>query len=205
MKRSLCLIAALAMSLPAVSSRADAVDQLRAFSRDAASGRASFTQTVTSPDGAKTKTSSGSFEFMRPNRFRFAYLKPYEQLIVADGEKLWLYDPDLKQATSRRIDQALSATPAALLAGSAIESDFTLSAQPAAQDVEWVLATPKAKDGAFQSLRVGFRGGVLAAVEVVDSFGQRSLLQFSEVATNVNLPPEHFKFVPPAGAEVLQQ
>lgn len=205
MKRRLCLIAALAMSLPAVSSRADAVDQLRAFSRDAASGRASFTQTVTSPDGAKTKISSGSFEFMRPNRFRFAYLKPYEQLIVADGDKLWLYDPDLKQVTSRRIDQALSATPAALLAGSAIESDFTLSAQPAAQDVEWVLATPKAKDGAFQSLRVGFRGGVLAAVEVVDSFGQRSLLQFSEVATNVSLPPEHFKFVPPAGAEVLQQ
>lgn len=205
MNRRHWLVVMLALASSTGPAWADATDSLRTFSREANSGRAQFTQTVTSPDGAKTKTSSGSFEFMRPNRFRFDYAKPYPQQIVADGQKVWLYDPDLNQASSRRIDQALGATPAALLAGSSIESDFALSAQPASQGVDWVLATPKAKDGAFQSLKIGFRAGVLAAVEVVDSFGQRSLLQFSDVATNVNLPAERFKFVPPAGAEVLQQ
>jgi outer membrane lipoprotein carrier protein len=205
MNRRGWLIAALVCAAPMSATRADAVDSLRAFSRDAKSGRAQFTQTVTSPDGAKTKTSSGSFEFMRPNRFRFDYAKPYPQQIVADGEKVWLYDPDLNQASSRRIDKALGTTPAALLAGGAIESDFELAAEPAAQGLDWVRATPKAKDGAFQSLKVGFRAGVLAAVEVLDSFGQRSLLQFSELQTNVSVPADRFKFVPPAGAEVLQQ
>jgi outer membrane lipoprotein carrier protein len=205
MNRRGWLIAALVCAAPMSAAWADAADSLRSFSREAKSGRAQFTQTVTSPDGAKTKTSSGSFEFMRPNRFRFDYAKPYPQQIVADGQKVWLYDPDLNQASSRRIDQALGATPAALLAGGAIESDFELAAEPAAQGLDWVRATPKAKDGAFQSLKVGFRSGVLAAVEVLDSFGQRSLLQFNELQTNVSMPADRFKFVPPAGAEVLQQ
>ena len=178
---------------------ADAVDTLREFTRSVMTGRASFTQVVTSPDGVRKKTSAGSFEFSRPNRFRFAYNKPFEQLIVSDGAKVWLHDVDLNQVTVRLLDQALGGTPAALLAGGTLEKDFALAAQPAQDGLDWVLATPRAKDGTVASLRVGFRGKDLAALEIVDAFGQRSLLQFSGVQQGLALPVERFRFVPPAG------
>lgn len=200
--RVLLCAAALAVTLPA---RADAVDSLREFVREAKTGRAAFTQTVTSPDGARKKTSSGRFEFARPNRFRFTYAKPYEQVIVGDGQKVWLHDVDLQQVTTRPMSQALGATPAALLAGASLEKDFDLAALPSANGIDWVRATPKAKDGQFQSLRVGFKGRALAALEIVDSFGQTSSLQFSDVATNVELPADAFRFTPPKGVEVLAQ
>jgi outer membrane lipoprotein carrier protein len=200
--KTLLFAAALAVALPA---QADAVDALREFVRDVKTGRATFNQTVTSPDGAKKKQSSGRFEFARPNRFRFAYNKPFEQLIVGDGQKVWIYDTDLQQASSRPMSQALGATPAALLAGGSLDKDFTLSAQPAAQGLEWVQALPKVKDGQFQSLRIGFKGKTLAAIEITDSFGQKSLLQFSDVATNAAVSPESFRFVPPKGVDVIEQ
>lgn len=195
-----CLVAA-------TTARADAVDALRDFARDARTGRAAFTQVVTSPDGAKKKTSSGSFEFARPNRFRFAYVKPFEQLIVGDGQRVWLYDADLQQASVRAMDKALGATPAALLAGGALEKDFELRALPAAQGLDWVQATPREKDDSanLQSLKVGFKGRTLAAIELVDGFGQRSLLTFTDLATNVAQGGDAFRFVPPKGVDVLTQ
>lgn len=187
------------------AAHADAVQTLKDFSREVKSGKAEFTQTVSSPDGKRKKSSSGSFEFQRPNQFRFAYAKPFEQLIVGDGQKVWIYDPDLKQASSRRMNQALGATPAALLAGVNLEMDFELKAQPSAQGLDWVQATPRQADGGLQSLKVGFKGKELAAIEVVDGFGQRSLLQFSGVASNVVVAPERFRFVLPAGADLIEQ
>jgi len=188
-----------------LGARADALDTLREFVRDVKSGRASFTQTVTSADGAKKRMSSGSFEFARPNRFRFAYAKPFEQLIVSDGQKVWIHDLDLNQVSVRRLNQALGATPAALLAGASLEQEFELAAQPSKDGIDWVMATPRQKDGAFQSMRIGFRGKELAAVDILDSFGQRSLLQFSQYAANVALPEASFRFVPPPGADVIEQ
>lgn len=185
--------------------QADAVDTLREFGRDVKSGKATFVQTVTSADGVRKKTSSGSFEFQRPNRFRFAYTKPFEQLIVADGQKVWIYDTDLNQASSRKISQALGATPAALLAGGSLEQDFVLSAEPPRDGMVWALATPRSQDGPFQQLRVGFRGKVLAAIDILDSFGQRSLLQFSRFEPNVALAADLFRFTPPPGADVIEQ
>lgn len=195
----------LALCGAAASARADAVDTLREFVRDVKSGSAQFTQTVTSPDGAKKKTSSGNFQFARPNRFRFAYTKPFEQVIVADGQKVWIYDADLNQVSSRKLSAAIGATPAALLAGGSLEKDFELSALPAAEGLEWAAAKPKAKDSAFDTLKVGFRGKELAAVEIVDSFGQRSLLQFSQFKPNVATAADAFKFVAPKGADVIEQ
>jgi outer membrane lipoprotein carrier protein len=198
---------ALALLLCAAAVRADAVDALREFVRDAKSGRATFTQVVTSPDGAKKKTSSGSFEFARPNRFRFAYSKPFEQLIVGDGQRVWLYDADLQQASVRPMDKALGATPVALLAGAALEKDFELRAMPTTQGLEWVQATPREKDdnGNLQSLRIGFKGKTLSAIELVDGFGQRSLLTFADLVTNQPASGDAFRFVPPKGVEVLTQ
>ncbi len=195
----------LAMCALSTAAFADGVDSLRAFVRDVKSGQASFTQTVTSPDGARKKTSSGEFEFARPNRFRFAYNKPFEQLMVADGQKVWIYDADLNQASSRRLAQALGATPAAVLAGAALEPEFKLANLPASQGLEWVSATPRAAGGAFQEMRVAFRGKELAAIEIVDSFGQRSRLDFTRFAANVNLPDARFEFKAPPGADVVEQ
>lgn len=187
------------------AAHADAVQTLKDFSREVRSGKAEFTQTVTSPDGARKKTSSGTFEFQRPNQFRFAYAKPFEQLIVGDGQKVWIYDPDLKQASSRRMSQALGATPAALLAGANLEKDFELKSQPSAQGLDWVQAMPRQADSGLQSLKIGFKGKELAAIEVVDGFGQRSLLQFSGVAANAAVAAERFRFVLPPGADLIEQ
>ena len=197
-------VATLAMFAMAAA-HADSVDTLRDFVRDVKSGQAAFTQTVTSADGARKKLSSGDFEFARPNRFRFAYSKPFQQLIVADGQKVWIFDTDLNQASSRKLTQALGATPAALLAGASLEPDFVLAAEPSKDGLDWASATPRAKDGAFQSMRVGFRGRALVAVEVVDSFGQRSRLDFARFNTNTPVAAARFRFVPPAGADVIEQ
>lgn len=196
---------ALALPLPAL---ADAVTSLREFVRDVKSGSASFTQVVTSPDGARKKTSSGSFEFARPNRFRFVYSKPFEQTIVADGVKVWMHDPDLNQASSRKLSSAIGATPAALLAGGSLDAEFELKNDPASANkdgLEWATATPKLKDGPFQSMRVAFRGRELAAVEILDSFNQRSLLSFKDFLPNAKLADERFRFTPPPGADVIEQ
>ena len=202
MKKS---IAAALFAFAAVAAHADAVDTLKEFVREVKTGRAAFTQTVTAPDGVKRRSSSGSFEFARPNRFRFAYAKPFEQLIVADGQKVWIFDADLNQVSVRAFNSALGATPAALLAGGSLEKDFDLSNQPSKDGVDWALATPKNKDGAFQSVRVGFKGKTLSAIEITDSFGQRSLLLFTQMLANPVIASDAFRFTPPAGADVIEQ
>ena len=199
------LVAWGALTLAPMAAHADAVDALKAFVQQAKTGRAAFTQTVTSPDGAKTKTSSGSFEFARPDRFRFAYTKPFEQLIVADGQKVWIYDADLNQVSSRKFSQELGATPAALLAGGDLGRDFDVVAEPSKDGLDWAKATPKTKDGAFESMRIGFKGKQLAAVEITDNFAQRSRLTFAQFNANIELPPDSFKFVIPKGVDVLEQ
>jgi len=209
-----------AMMLVAVCAHpawANGLDSLEQFVKTVNSGRADFTQVVTAPakDGqaARSKTSTGTFEFSRPNRFRFVYKKPFEQSIVADGQTLWLHDVDLNQVTSRKQSSALGTTPAALIAAApdlrALQADFTLAAAPDADGLQWVVATPKSKDGQLQSVRVGFRPGEkssgLAALEILDSFGQRSVLNFSKVEVNPNLPADTFRFTPPKGADVIRQ
>lgn len=193
--------------------RADGLDSLETFLRTARSGRAEFTQVVTSPvregQAARTRTSSGSFEFLRPNRFRFTYRKPFEQVIVADGQTLWLHDLDLNQVTSRRQAQALGSTPAALIASAAdvaaLRKDFDLAAAPAQGGLEWVQALPKVKDGQLRSVRVGFRDSELAQLEILDGFGQRSVMTFSRMEVNPFLSEALFQFRLPAGADVIRQ
>ena len=198
-------IAAALSLLLAGGAWADAVSDLRNFARDAKTGRAQFSQTVTAPDGVRKKQSSGSFEFARPGRFRFAYTKPFEQLILSDGAKLWIFDPDLNQASSRKIAGALGTTPAALLAGGAIEAEFELVALPSAQGLNWVLATPRATDAGSPPLKIGFRDGQLAALDMVDAFGQRSQIQFSAMTLNLPLTTERFRFNAPKGVELIEQ
>jgi len=202
--RCAAALGAALLACPALA-QADGVQALRNFVREATSGRAAFTQTVTSPDGARRRVSSGTLEFQRPGRFRFQYAKPFEQLIVADGTRVWIHDPELAQATSRPLAQALGQTPAAILAGGTLERDFELSAQGAEGGLEWVQALPRDKDGPIQSLRVGFRGAELAVLELRDSFGQRSRLELRELRLNVPVTPGAFRFTPPPGTDVIEQ
>ncbi|MBL8317516.1 MAG: outer membrane lipoprotein chaperone LolA [Burkholderiaceae bacterium] len=199
------LLAAGLLTLGAGVARSDGVDALRAFARDVQSARAQFTQVVTSPDGVRKKQSSGRFEFARPDRFRFVYDKPFEQQIVADGQKVWLYDVDLNQVTVRPMAGALGTTPAALLAGAAIDKEFDLKAQAASDGLQWAQAVPRSKEGSIQTIRVGFAGAQLAALEIVDTFGQRSQLRFTAVESNVRFADDAFRFSPPKGADVIQQ
>ena len=201
----------------ALSARADGLESLEAFVKNTKSGRADFTQVVTAParegQNARSKTSSGTFEFSRPNRFKFLYQKPFEQSIVADGQTLWLYDVDLNQVTARKLTQVLSGTPAAVIAAAAdlkaLQADFTLVAQPDKGGLEWVQATPKTKDGQVQSISVGFKstgkGSELVVLEILDSFGQRSVMTFSQFEVNPALGAAGFQFKPPAGADVIRQ
>lgn len=194
-----------AATLASPIARADAVQSLKRFVSEVKSGRASFTQTVTQPDGKVKKPAQGQFEFQRPNRFRFSYTAPYQQLIVGDGQKVWLLDSDLNQVTVRPMSEALGATPAALLAGGSLDKDFELRALPDQGGLEWAEARPRVKDGPFQSVRVGFKAGTLAALEILDGFGQRSRLDFQKLEPNAALAAERFRFQVPAGADVIEQ
>lgn len=185
--------------------RADAADALRAFVRDIKSGQGQFTQTVISPDGKRRRTSSGRFEFLRPDRFRFSYAQPFEQLIVADGRKVWLHDPDLRQASSRPVSSALGATPAAILTGRSIDDAFALTVEPSRDGLDWVLARPRKTDTTVDTLRVGFRGRQLVAIEIIDGFGQRSTLRFTEFQPDVALNAALFSFTPPPGTDIIEQ
>ncbi len=213
MNRSSCLLAALVLGTASWAASAAGMASLEAFVKNAKSGRAEFTQTVTPParDGqpARAKTSSGSFEFQRPGRFRFDYRKPFAQTIVADGSTLSLYDADLNQVTQRAQAQALGSTPAAIIASAAdvkaLQADFTLEEQPARDGLEWVRATPKSRDAQLQSVQIGFQGEALAALEILDAFGQQSVLRFTKVELNPALPAQRFQFKAPAGADVIRQ
>jgi outer membrane lipoprotein carrier protein len=207
------IISAIALAACAWSAQASGLDSLEAFVKSAKSGRAEFTQVVTAParegQSARSKTSSGTFEFQRPSRFRFDYKKPFEQTIVADGQTLWLYDVDLNQVTARKQAAVLGSTPAALIASApdvaTLRKDFNLEAAPDKDGMQWVQATPKVKDGQLTSMRVGFRGNELAALEILDSFGQRSVLTFNKMELNAAIPAEQFQFKPPQGVTVLKQ
>ena len=207
------LIAGALLAAVAGVAWAGGMESLEAFVKTVKSGRAEFTQTVTAPpkegQASRDKVSTGSFEFQRPGRFRFDYKKPFVQSIVADGETLWLHDADLNQVTQRKQAQALGSTPAALIAAApdlrALQADFTLEAAPERDGLQWVKATPKSKDGQLQSVQVGFQGDALSALEILDSFGQRSVLKFGKVEVNPSLPASAFQFKVPAGADVIRQ
>ncbi len=227
----LLLIAILTMAY--TFAHADGMQALDQFIKSTKNGRADFVQTVTSPSSGsgadmkagKVKLSRGTFEFLRPNRFKFIYTKPFEQSIVADGQTLWLHDVDLNQVTSRKLSSVMAGSPAALFASApnlqALQAEFTLQAlsDKASDGLEWVQATPKAKGkgkqgkdesgSLLQSVKVGFKqtpaGVEIAALEMVDSFGQTSVIKFEKVQINTNLASANFNFKVPAGVDVIKQ
>jgi len=201
------MLAAL-LALPALS-QAAALDQFKAFVASTKTARGEFSQRLVKNEGGSARVSSqstGTFEFSRPGKFIWIYKKPYEHQLQADGEKLYIYDKDLNQVTVRKLGNALGSSPAAILFGSNdLEQNFTLKEAGERDGIEWLQATPKAKDTTFDQIGIGLRGGVPVAMELRDSFGQVSLLSFTKFEKNPALPDSQFRFVPPKGADVFEQ
>ena len=216
LRRVVCVWAGVALCAGVAS--ASSLDTLDAFLKSTKSGRADFTQVVTPPAKAgqttvRSKTSTGQFSFVRPTRFRFDYVKPFPQVIVADGQTLWLYDADLEQVTARKQAQTLNSTPAALVATAvdlaALYKEFSLEAQADAEGLLWVQATPKNRESTIQSVRMGLRAEgaqvSLGKLEIFDAMGQRSVLSFERFEVNpANLGAAQFNFVPPKGVSVIR-
>jgi outer membrane lipoprotein carrier protein len=195
---------ALAASFVATFAHAGGLEQLQAFVDGAKSGRATFKQAVSARGGRPPQESSGHFSFSRPGKFRWKYEKPFDQLIVGDGRKLWIHDRDLNQVIVRDMGTALGQTPAALLSGdNTLEKNFTLVAAGNDGALDWVDATPKAPDSGFTKLRIGFRDNLPRSMQITDSFGQTTQLTFVTFERNPSLDPNEFRFVVPKGADVV--
>ncbi len=193
-----------ALMLPFGGAGASGLDALHNFIASTASAQGEFVQKVYDRKHKLTQEASGTLAFLRPGRFRWTYAKPYAQLIVGDGTKVWVYDEDLNQVTVRRLDRALGSTPAALLAGDKeIERAFALSDQGEKDGLEWVEAKPREKESNFEAVRMGFGSSGLEVMELADSFGQTTVLKFTALRRNPKLDPASFKFVPPKGADVI--
>lgn len=202
MKRRLFLLAVLSFPLLA---QAGAVDALKQFLDGTRSYRAEFSQSVLSKSGRKPLQSTGKLAFQKPGKFRWDVEKPYPQLMVGDGQKVWIHDPELEQVTVKKMDQALGATPAALLSGTSdMLRNFNLSEGGEADGLQWVEARPKSQEASFDRVRLGFApNGELKAMEMFDNFGQTTFLRFHQPERNPALPASLFRFTPPKGTDVI--
>ncbi len=198
----LCFIAL--VQFPSLA-MASAIEQLRTFATSTSSARGEFLQQQVRTNGRSGEASSGTFAFTRPGRFRWEVLKPIEQLIVTDGERVHFYDKDLKQVTVRKVTDAVGATPAAILFGSNdLEANFTIKDLGASDGVDWLEAVPRSKESGFDRIRIGFRAGLPVAMEVLDSFGQTTRFVFRAIDRNPKLDAALFRFTAPAGVDVVQ-
>ena len=171
--------------------------------RTTQAARGEFTQKVYDKTGKMVQDSRGNFAFLRPGRFRWTYVKP-QQTIVGDGERVWIHDTDLNQVTVRKVSRVLGATPAALLAGASdIANSFELKETGTKEGLEWLEARPREKEAGFELVRLGLSTGGVEAMELVDHFGQTTMLRFSNVVRNPQIEPSTFRFTPPKGADVL--
>lgn len=166
--------------------------------------RGEFEQKIFDSNRRLLQESRGVLAFSRPGKFRWTYHKPYAQLIVGDGSKVWIYDEDLKQVTVKKLDQALGSTPAALLAGNneAMRA-FRLSDKGSKDGLEWLEALPRDKEGSFEKIRMGFSPSGLQIMELIDGFGQTTVLRFKALERNPKLDSGLFRFSPPKGADVI--
>ncbi|ADL54298.1 outer membrane lipoprotein chaperone LolA [Gallionella capsiferriformans] len=198
-------ILAILLAALSFSAQAGAIEKLKTFIAATHSAQANFTQVVQDQNGKRMQSASGVMQFQRPGRFRWTYQKPYEQIIVGDGAKFWLYDKDLNQVSVKKLDAALGSSPAALLAGSnEIERGFVLKEAGSREGFEWLQATPKAQDSSFSAVLMGFDADAsLVAMELNDTFGHKTVLRFSGMQRNPRVSAQQFQFTPPAGADVI--
>jgi len=185
------------------AAHAASLERFQSYLRTTQSARGDFEQKVYDKAGKLVQDSRGSFAFLRPNRFRWTYVKP-PQVIVGDGERVWIHDADLNQVTVRRLVRVLGSTPAALLAGASdIQNAFEMKELGEKDGLEWLEAKPREKEAGFERIRLGLSTGGVEAMELADHFGQTTVLRFSNVVRNPQLDASTFRFSPPRGSDVL--
>jgi outer membrane lipoprotein carrier protein len=186
---------------------ADGVAALKEFYRNTNSMRAVFHQEVKDGQGNIVQEVEGTMQLDRPNKFRWDYNKPYEQQIISDGKEVFLLDVELEQVTIRTLNQALGMSPAALLAGGdGVEKNFILKNVKRTEreaSIEWVQAMPKVEDGGFERIYIGFQGGELRYMEMIDSFKHLTYIAFKKIERNPMLSMETFLFKMPEGVDVV--
>ena len=184
--------------------QAGAVDQLHDFLKNTRTLKAEFSQLVIAKNGRKPQQSSGTVAISRPGKLRWEIVKPYPQLVVGDGEKVWVHDPELQQVTVRKAGQAIGGSPASLLAGNnELEKNFNVREAGELDGLNWVEATPKSGESGFERIRLGFAGSELKAMELFDNFGQQTQIRFNRIERNPALPASLFSFKVPPGTDVL--
>ncbi len=200
-RRYLLLLLSLLLPLPVWAAQPA---QVQRYFQDLKSLRADFIQRVFDERSQIVQSSSGQMLMQKPGKFRWNYRTPAEQIIVADGDRLWAYDVDLAQVTVRKLDKALSVTPLALLSGAApIEDTFTVGEARNRDGLAWYELTPKQPQPEFRLLRVAFKAELLVSLELEDGFGQRTRLDFQKLERNPALDPALLKFAPPPGVDVV--
>jgi outer membrane lipoprotein carrier protein len=200
------LFATLISAAPADTTPAKdpAFARLDRFMRELQSLEADFEQQLRDGQGRLIESSSGTLAMHRPNRFRWDYLLPHAQTIVADGKRLWLYDPDLEQVTVRPLEQTLAGTPAMLLSGEGdLRASFRVEKVEKRGQLEWLTLLPTRSDTDFKRVKLGLRGNSLEAMELSDKLGQTTVLTFTQIKRNPNFDAARFVFTPPAGADVI--
>ena len=203
MKRILSALVLAALSLP-LHAAPNGVALMHAFLADVHSLKADFTQVVLDTNLKQVKQSKGTLTIKRPGRFRWDYLKPNPEIIVADGKRLWLYDVDLQQVTVKPLNDTLAASPAVLLSGSNdVEKSFSVEDQGEKDGLAWVDLNPKVKDTDFEDVKLGFKGEDVSVMELKDNLGNTTRISFDRVQRNLEVGDEAFKFTPPKGADVI--
>jgi len=179
-------------------------ERVRAFLDRVTGMQASFEQQVRTRDGVVTETATGRFVMQRPGRFRWDYSSPYTREIVADGARIWIYEADLEQVTVRRLSDGIGDTPAGLLTGTVdILERFTVTGVRPDRELEWVSLVPNAADSDFALVNLGFAGPELVALELEDRLGQVTVIRFTDIVVNPEVPEETFQFRVPPGADVI--
>ncbi len=191
---------------PTLTYAASATEQLRSFVATVSGATGTFTQSTTgATQGRQQPPQSGVFSFQRPGKFKWSVQKPYEQLIVSNGTQVFQYDPDLAQVTVRQVDRAIGTSPAAILFGSgSLEQSFDVSPLPGKNGLDWLRAKPRTADAGFARVDIGFSNNQPQRIELLDSFGQTTVVVLSNLKPNPSLPATEFQFTPPKGVDVVK-
>jgi outer membrane lipoprotein carrier protein len=206
MARRFFVVAGLVLALAAPVADAGSIEKLHAFIEQTRSAKAAFTQVVVDSNGSVQQQASGTVQFQRPGKFRWTYDKPYEQLIVGDGEKLWIYDKELNQVTRRNLDKAIGSSPAALLSGADdVDKYFSLNALGIKKKIDWLEVKPYDQESLFEKVRMGFNASTLEIMELYDHFGQKTTITFANMQRNPKSSPDLYTFTVPKGADVVTE
>lgn len=202
--KNLSIVTCMALACNSVYAQT-ATQQLQQFVDQVQSAKGQFSQHTTDAQGSKRPTQQGQFVFQRPGKFKWEVQQPYEQLVWSDGQQLYQYDPDLNQLSQRQVDQAIGASPAAILFGSGrLDDSFEVQDLAPQDQLHWLRATPKGEDAGFEYIDMAFAQQLPVRLVLLDAFGQKTHIELKQVDTQATISDQDFSFDPPADVDVVK-